>query len=107
MLLGTISFNRSEKGKYCSKNKDNVIKAFIPTSGGIDDAIMSRNECEDYCQNDETCWGCSVHCGNPCQWNAIPECGNYNDWGGVIEGDITRKITSDGNFYRMSVLIYD
>ena len=95
-MPGALDFERSEKGKFCSKNTDNVIKAFIALSESIDDAISKRNECEDFCRNNEECWGCSVHCDqpNPCQWNAIPDCGDpetHSTFSGMIEGDITRK----------------
>ena len=84
-------FVRSEKGKYCSKNTHGVLKEFVPSSSSVQDAITIRNECEQYCRVDETCWGCSVHCGSPCQWNAVPECGTFKNWGGMIEGDVTHK----------------
>ena len=55
------------------------------------DAITARNECEEYCSTQENCWGCSVQCGSLCQWNAIPDCGVYDNWTGLIAGDITQK----------------
>ena len=84
-------FVRSEKGKYCSKNRHGVLKEFVPSSSSVQDAITIRNECEQYCRVEERCWGCTVHCGSPCQWNAIPVCGKLTDWDGKIEGDVTRK----------------
>ena len=86
-----LEFDRSEKGKYCQFNTRNVLKEFIPVSTSIEDAIISRDECENYCNDKSECWGCSVHCGSPCQWNAIPECGVWHGWGGLIDGDITQK----------------
>ena len=84
-------FIRSKKGKHCRKNNENVLEEFTRPSGGGDDAIMSRNECEEYCLTQETCWGCSVYCGTPCQWNAITDCGDYDNWAGLIDGDVTHK----------------
>ena len=85
-------FIRSEKGKYCEFNTKNTLKEFIiASSTETATAGLSRNSCEDYCRKEQTCWGCSVHCGSPCQWNAIPECGTVKDWHGMIEGDITQK----------------
>ena len=69
------------------------MKEFVPASSLIVDAIKSRDACESYCDGQSGCWGCSVHCGNPCQWNAIPDCGRINNFGGIIEGDITKKIS--------------
>ena len=57
-----------------------------------EDAMESRDECENYCNGKLECWGCSVHCASPCQWNAIPECGQWKSWSGVIDGDITQKL---------------
>ena len=78
-------------GKHCRKKNANVFKEFTPLSGNVADAIASRNEWEEYCLTQERCWGCSVHCDGTCQWNAIPECGGYVNWPGLIDGDITQK----------------
>ena len=84
-------FERSEKGKWCGLNTRNVMKEFIPSSSSIADATKVRDACESYCYLKSTCWGCSVHCGNPCQWNAISECGSMRNFRGIIEGDVTKK----------------
>ena len=89
-----LEFDRSQPGKYCQLNKVNVLKEFIPVTSYTEDAIVSRDVCEDYCKGNSECWGCSIHCTPKCQWNAIPECGktqNINN-GGMIEGDITQKL---------------
>ena len=70
-----------------------MLKAFIAKSSSNEDAFDSLNACESYCKGEVECWGCSVHCGNPCQWNAIPTCGKRINWSGKIEGDITQKAT--------------
>ena len=81
-----------KKGKYCVKNTQNMLKEFKPPSSSIDDAIVSRDNCEEYCGIEENCWGCSIACQlGSCQWNAIPRCGKKEKWEGVIEGDITAK----------------
>ena len=90
-MLILLGFTRSAKGKFCQYNTVNVLKEFRPSSGAIAEAIKSRDECEEYCSTQESCWGCSVHCASPCQWNAIPACGLNNDWMGLIDGDITQK----------------
>lgn len=92
-------FIRSEKGKHCRNNSVNVLKEFVPPSGDVADAVTARNECEEYCWTQDDCWGCSVYCGPPCQWNAIPNCGVYDNWTGLIDGDITQK--SGGNRIHM------
>ena len=89
--MSWTDFVRLKKGKWCSKNREGVLKVFVPSSSSVQDAIMVRNECEQYCRVEKTCWGCSVDCGNPCQWSAILTCGTLNDWGGMIEGDVTYK----------------
>ena len=53
--------------------------------------MTARDGCEDYCREQEKCWGCSIRCPAQCQWNAIPECGPEVSWEGKIEGDITHK----------------
>ena len=68
-----------------------MIKEFLPSSKDLSDARIARNECEEYCSTDEACWGCSVYCTQLCQWNAIPDCGIYEKWTGLIEGDVTKK----------------
>lgn len=34
----------------------------------------ARDECEQYCLDEDECWGCTFHCGNDCHWIAITEC---------------------------------
>ena len=84
-------FIRSSKGKRCRESNVDVLNSFIPPSGKAVDAMAIRDECEIYCSTHDNCWGCSVYCGSPCQWNAIPNCEIYDDWTGLIEGDITQK----------------
>ena len=49
--------------------------------------------CETYCLKDQRCWGCSVQCYTPdkCQYNAIANCGELQNWAGLIKGDVTQK----------------
>ena len=49
--------------------------------------------CESYCSKHQECWGCSVDCSTAdnCQWNAIPECGAFQNWTGLIKGDVSQK----------------
>ena len=49
--------------------------------------------CEVYCSNQKDCWGCSIHCTNTseCQWNAIPDCGELQEWEGFMNGDVSQK----------------
>ena len=89
--MSWADFLRLKKGKWCSKNREGVLKVFVPSSSSVQDAITVRNECEEYCRVEETCWGCSVDCKNPCQRTAILACGTLIEWGGLIEGDVTYK----------------
>ena len=66
-------FVRKDKGRWCNKRKNNVLREFWPKSKDQEDAITSRLECEEFCSNIEQCWGCSVDCGPSCRWNAISE----------------------------------
>ena len=84
-------FIRAEKGKRCVKRNSNVLKQFIVATESVDDAVIARDECEEYCEDSERCWGCSVHCEERCQWNAISECGGYDNWNGLTVGDISQK----------------
>lgn len=79
------------RGKHCSRNRENVIKDFVPSSASDADAEVARDKCEEFCNTQEKCWGCSIYCGHPCQWNAIPSCGNFKSWTGKIDGDIIEK----------------
>ena len=98
-----IDFIRSGKGKWCEENEKNVLKEFIPPSTSDNEdtiyyAKMMRNQCEEYCTTVDSCWGCGSHCPmkSPCQWNAIPRCGNVKCcWEGLIDGEITQKKGND------------
>ena len=52
---------------------------------------MALMECERFCGRIKTCWGCSINCNTSCQWNAIPDCGNVEEWDGMMKGDISEK----------------
>ena len=82
---------RSEKGFTCYTKDDDVLKKFLLNSRGTSDAIVSRNECENYCSTQRNCWGCSVNCNKTCQWNALTGCRDQRPWKGLIKGDITQK----------------
>eukprot|EP00931_Biecheleriopsis_adriatica_P042677 TRINITY_DN24339_c0_g1_i1.p1 TRINITY_DN24339_c0_g1~~TRINITY_DN24339_c0_g1_i1.p1 ORF type:complete len:538 (-),score=63.67 TRINITY_DN24339_c0_g1_i1:100-1608(-) len=86
-----VKFVRSYPGKSCEGAGVNVLRPFVPVSTSDADAIRARDRCESFCRGIHGCWGCSVHCGQPCQWNAIQACGKEKDWKGKILGDITRK----------------
>ena len=96
-----LEFVRYQKGKWCSDGRNNVLKEFKADSSSTspEDLVRIRNQCEDYCETNESCWGCSVACGSDahmdinagCQWNAIPSCGDVHLWAGLIEGDISRR----------------
>ena len=101
-------FSRTPKGRFCQSNgeEDAILKAFTPrrtipnpsfnpslpvTDENFEDAKIARNDCEGWCSNDPSCWGCSVVCGVSCLWNALSYCGTIAEWTGLIEGDITQK----------------
>lgn len=93
---GPVTFQRSSKGKYCSKNHQGVMGKFVMANATTGEAVRARNQCEAFCgKNKHNCWGCSVDCSlgtmTRCQWVAIPECGAVTAWAGLIEGDITQK----------------
>ena len=90
-LVYPKEFVRSKKGIRCTKRNLNVLKEFPAHSESVNSAFEAINECETYCSKEKTCWGCSVDCHKQCQWNAIPECGDYDDWLGLIEGDTSVK----------------
>ena len=75
----------------------------------IDDAIKIRNECEAWCTDEPSCWGCSAHCvwgAVGCVWNALSRCESANivfrPWYGLIEGDVTKKIVGKCTNYIIS-----
>ena len=82
---------RSEKGKYCNTNNGDVLETFFLNSRSMQDAVVSRNECEKYCLSKENCWGCSVSCNRTCEWKAITNCIDQKPWRGLIKGDIAQK----------------
>jgi len=100
-------FKRSARGKYCSKNREDKLKAFLTADGSLAAATVARDECERYCWGEERCWGCSVDCEAAplvygrlslgCQWNAVSACGEEKDWAGSISGDISEKQPKGGN----------
>jgi hypothetical protein len=57
--------------------------------------VGARDQCEAFCLEEDTCWGCSVDCHNiaalDCAWNALQSCGDWKSWAGAISGDITQK----------------
>ena len=84
------------KGKRCNKRKGTVLAKFrihnkTMPNGQIHNALVARNECENYCAAKEDCWGCSVDCEKNCHWNALQDCGVQEDYSGIIDGDITQK----------------
>mmetsp|Transcript_107539 Transcript_107539/g.335282 ORF Transcript_107539/g.335282 Transcript_107539/m.335282 type:complete len:685 (-) Transcript_107539:95-2149(-) len=105
-LDGSNLFKHSAPGKYCSKNREGVLREFPAASGSKRDALKALSQCEDYCFGAEGCWGCSVDCrkapleygvlGVGCQWSAIPACGQEINWPGSISGDISQKVAGGG-----------
>ena len=57
----------------------------------ISDAETALIECERYCGMIDRCWGCSTHPNKSNQWNAITKCGEFEQWEGIAQGDITQK----------------
>ena len=91
-FISNTGFLRSKKGKFCQKCWTAILKQFpVPVWPSLDHAVISRNNCENYCRATTACWGCSVAGLQYSQWNAITECGAVIDWAGVMEGDITQK----------------
>ena len=69
---------RSPAGNYCSKNKQNVLKKFVPKTPSLADAEKVLAQCEEFCIESTQCHFCSVDCvASPtlCQWVALPDCG--------------------------------
>ena len=86
-------FLRSKKGKYCSKSKVGILKAF--QINPLYNAYKARTHCEEFCHTNYDCWGCSVASKRYKKYklfNAIPDCGAIVNWAGLIEGDITQKL---------------
>lgn len=100
-LDGSQLFSRSAKGQYCKNNRADVVKAFPMQDGSLNAAYAARDQCESFCLDEKTCWGCSVDCPSApvvygglltaCQWSALTSCGNIGSWSGSIAGDITEK----------------
>ena len=109
--------DRSDVGRRCSRRSDvgNVLQTFKPkgniayemhangviyqtvtlTEENRKDAILARDECEKWCHDHESCFACSTECGtdeNTCTWNALKQCGAWQFWDGIINGDISVKI---------------
>ena len=94
-------FTRYQKGKRCTRRKDNILAKFPLTNDTRRRAEDARNECEHYCRFKDNCWGCSVDCDETCRWNAIEDCGTKEEWIGLIDGDISQ---SRGNVYLINML---
>ena len=95
ILFYSTGFLRSKPGKRCTLRSAHVLKEFVMLSPADSEAILRRNECEEYCRKHAFCWGCSVVCQSSdlhCRWSALPECGLYETDTGIIEGDVTRKL---------------
>ena len=92
MCLATPSeFIRYPKGTSCSHKGAIVLEQFSSTSRDPTNASQALKKCEEYCSWHKMCWGCSIICGQACQWNAISECNDVLQWNGLMEGDISRK----------------
>ena len=70
-------------------------------NGQIHNALVARNECENYCSPKQECWGCSIDCGLICHWNAIKDCGIQEDFSAITDGGITQK---PGKIYSSNLL---
>ena len=70
-----------------------MLREFIFPSLDFSTSSKALMGCETYCLIDQKCWGCSIHCSTPekCQYNAIPNCGELQNWAGLMEGDVTQK----------------
>jgi len=104
-LDATGLFKRSLKGKYCGDNRKSSLKVF--SAGDVQPSQAALEACEQYCQGDDQCWGCSADCHDnaafaygvlsmACQWNAISSCGELMDWPGSIVGDVSEKLPQGG-----------
>ena len=91
------AFIRSVKGYQCTFNLANILSNFPSYSPSTGDLAIARNNCEDFCRDQDQCWGCNVHCVDAftewtnCQWNAIQRCDKIVRWKGKIKGDVTHK----------------
>ena len=95
-----LALVRSVKGYRCNKatfNKANILKEFSSYSPSTDDLAIARDKCEDFCRDQDQCWGCSVRCvdaytrDTTCEWNAIKRCNKIVRWTGKITGDVSHK----------------
>jgi len=95
---GKNIYVHTPKGKYCNLNHQGVLKKFMMTKAGEDEAKKQLGQCESFCTPHTNCWGCSVDCPTSsktiCQWVAITQCGALNSWQGLINGDVSEKGTS-------------
>ena len=102
-------------GRRCSRRSENanVLKIFKPqtniaykttkdgdyetatlTDDNRKDAMFARDECVKWCSNQENCFACSSDCSvdkDTCTWNALKQCGAWQFWDGIIEGDVSEK----------------
>ena len=104
------AFVRSVKGYQCTFNKAYILSRFPSYSPSTQDLAVARDNCEDYCRDQDQCWGCSVHCvdaftrNTSCEWNAIKRCDKIVPWTGKIKGDVTHK---PGIIFQMRNTLFD
>mmetsp|Transcript_39533 Transcript_39533/g.93014 ORF Transcript_39533/g.93014 Transcript_39533/m.93014 type:complete len:936 (+) Transcript_39533:53-2860(+) len=104
--LSTTNFLRSEKGLFCDVSREEVLMTFLAKPGSQESAYAAREACEQWCLQDESCWGCSAGCGSSfkpygaldeaCEWAAVTSCSAKAAWNGRIEGDISEKRVGSG-----------
>ena len=70
-----------------------MLKEFVFPTNVFSTSSKALMGCENYCSNIYKCWGCSIYCSTTdnCQWNAITDCGELQNWTGLTEGDVSQK----------------
>ena len=70
-------FTQFDENEDCS-NKYEALNQFMYPSDLLPNSSMARKECEQYCTNKQSCWGCIHRCEQSCQWYAVISC-NYQE----------------------------
>jgi hypothetical protein len=105
--MGKVTFDRSEAGYYCSKNRVGVLKAFAAKSAAAPDSTAALGACEAYCKAAAgACQACSVVPNSQVPehtWAALPDCGQQMRWGGAIVGDVSLKNGAEGGTATLTI----
>jgi hypothetical protein len=98
---GDMMVPYGNKAYYCSKNRENILSTHKMKANNIQAAQAASDACNAACMANEKCNACSIDCpagdtSYPCQWQAIPKCGDVLKWGagwdeGWIPADISQK----------------